>query len=96
MDRIQERRFDTKADQTIFELKSFLIDLGQSTLWEEGTVQNHSMDARTQDIMRDILKIAQNAAIQVSWRLLVDLYGHDGAFLEGAQRGLSRPNRIST
>ncbi len=94
MHTIQERRFDTKSDQTICELKSFLIDLGQSPLWEEGTVQTHSMDARTQDIMRDILKIAQNAAIQVSWRLLVDLYGHDAAFLEGAQRGLSRRDRI--
>ncbi len=64
MDAIQERLFDTKADRTIFELKSFLTELGRSTLWHEGTVHNYSRDAKTQRIMRDILQGAQNAAIQ--------------------------------
>ena len=66
MDAIQGRLFDTKADQTIFELKSFLTELGRSTLWHEGTVHNYSKDAKTQRIMRDILKIAQSAAIQAA------------------------------
>ncbi len=95
MDTIQKRLFDAKADQTIYELKAFLIELGQSTLWQEGNVNNYSMDAKTQCIMRDILKIAQNAAIQVSWRLLVDLYGHEPVFLDAARHGLSRSDCVS-
>ena len=64
MDAIRERLFDTKADETIFELKSFLTELGSGALWHEGTVHNYSRDAKTQRIMRDILRSAQNAAIQ--------------------------------
>ena len=66
MDAIKGRLFDTKADQTIFELKSFLTELGRSTLWHEGTVHNYSKDAKTQRVMRDILRVAQNAAIQAA------------------------------
>jgi len=66
MDAIEGRLFDTKADQAIFELKSFLTELGRSSLWHEGTVHNYSRDAKTQRIMRDILKIAHNAAIQAA------------------------------
>ena len=69
MNTIQGRLFDTKADQTIFELKSFLTELGRSTLWYEGTVHNYSKEAKTQRMMRDILTMAQNAAIDAARRM---------------------------
>jgi hypothetical protein len=45
-------------------------DFGERPLWHEGTVQNYSRDVKTQRVMRDILKIAQAAAITppAEWR----------------------------
>lgn len=63
MNTIQERLFDTKAEETAFELKSFLTDLSRSILWHEGTLHNYSRDAKTQAHMRAILQMARNAAI---------------------------------
>jgi hypothetical protein len=75
MDAIQGRLFDTKADQAIFELKSFVTELGRSSLWHEGTVHNYSKDAKTQRMMRDILKIAQAAAIDAARRMESEIAG---------------------
>ena len=69
MDTIQERLFDTKAEETAFELKSFLSDLSRSILWHEGTLHNYSQDAKTQRAMRDILQMARNAAISEGRRM---------------------------